>query len=70
LSASSIISPYRVSATRFAYPSSFQIISAGRDSLFGPGGLAWAGAAGGAATQEGYDDVANFHPTFLGVPAQ
>ena len=45
-------------------------MSAGKDGLFGPGDIAWAGASGGAATQEGYDDVANFHPTFLGVPNQ
>jgi hypothetical protein len=32
--------------------------------------LEWAGATGGGATQTGYDDVANFHPTFLGIPAQ
>jgi prepilin-type N-terminal cleavage/methylation domain-containing protein len=64
------VSPYQVSSTRFANPSSFQIVSAGKDATFGPGGIAWAGAVGGAATQDGYDDVANFHPTFLGVPNQ
>lgn len=70
LSTSVVISPYRVSATKFANPNSFQIISAGKDMSFGAGGLQWAGAVGGGATQTGYDDVANFHPTFLGIQAQ
>jgi prepilin-type N-terminal cleavage/methylation domain-containing protein len=69
LSATSSVLPYQLSSNRFANPSSFQIVSAGKDGLFGAGGLQWAGATGGGATQNGYDDVANFHPTFLGIPA-
>jgi hypothetical protein len=64
------VDPYTVSSTRFANATSFQIISAGKDQLFGQGNIRWAGAVGGAATQQSADDVANFHPTFLGVPNQ
>ncbi len=67
--AAGTITPYQISSTRFANPTGFQIVSAGRDGVFGPGGLAWAGATGGGATQAGADDLANFHPTLLGVPA-
>jgi prepilin-type N-terminal cleavage/methylation domain-containing protein len=73
------VNPYLVSGTvgsstsppRFANPSSFQIISAGKDGSFGNGLNEWAGyTPNGGGTQTGYDDVANFHPTFLGIPAQ
>ena len=64
------VGPYRRSSTQFVNPSSFQIVSAGKDQTFGQGGLAWAGASGGAATQQAYDDMANFHPSVLGVPNQ
>jgi len=63
------VSPYKVSSRRFANPNGYQIIAAGRDGLFGSGDLNWVGA-GGAVSMGGYDDVANFHPTLLGVPAQ
>ncbi|VTR98762.1 type II secretion system protein [Tuwongella immobilis] len=46
----------------------FQMISAGNNKAFGPGGL-WApggGVYGGASP--GADDVANFHPRVLGAP--
>lgn len=62
--------PFMVNATpRFANPSGFQIISAGKDTQFGSGGINWAGGLGGAVSMVGYDDVANFHPTQLGVAA-
>jgi prepilin-type N-terminal cleavage/methylation domain-containing protein len=63
------IIPYQISTSRFANANGFQIISAGKDGVFGPGGLNWAGAPNGA-TAEGYDDMANFYPTLLGVAAQ
>ena len=62
--------PYRRSSSQYVNPSSFQIVSAGRDQTFGQGDIAWAGASGGAATQQAYDDMANFHPSVLGVPNQ
>jgi hypothetical protein len=64
------VSPYQLNSTRFANPNGFQIISAGKDGAFGTGGTAWAGATGGAATTDGADDMANFHPNTLGVAAQ
>jgi prepilin-type N-terminal cleavage/methylation domain-containing protein len=63
------VSPYQRSSSQFANPSSFQIVSAGKDGIFGQGGLVWA-TPGGSATIQSSDDVANFHSTFLGVPAQ
>jgi hypothetical protein len=45
----------------FLCPNSFQIISAGQDGVFGPGG-AWPEDLG----PHGLDDVANFHEGFLG----
>jgi hypothetical protein len=69
--------PYMTSATplRYANANGFQIISAGKDGMYDTanttgGGLNWAGAVGGGATQEGYDNMANFHPTLLGVASQ
>jgi hypothetical protein len=60
------ITPYMTAANRFANPNGFQIISAGKDGKFGPGGLNWPGASGGA-TLDGADDMANFYPTLLGI---
>lgn len=57
--------PYRMSQTQYASPNTFQIIYAGRDGMFGTGGLSWAGAAGASAN--GDDDMANFHGTLLGI---
>jgi hypothetical protein len=49
-------------------PNGYQIISAGRDSLFGPGG-SWNPAAGyTTAGSPGLDDLANFSQTPLGGP--
>jgi prepilin-type N-terminal cleavage/methylation domain-containing protein len=62
--------PFLMSGTRFANPNGFQILSAGRDTLFGTGGLNWAGVSGGSVSMGGYDDISNFHPTLLGVAAQ
>jgi prepilin-type N-terminal cleavage/methylation domain-containing protein len=67
--------PYQINATRFANPNAFQIISAGKDGMYDTanstgGRLNWAGATGGSPSQESYDNMANFHPTLLGVPAQ
>lgn len=61
--------PFQISNTRFANANGFQIICAGRDTMFGSGGMSWAGVPAGSTSMQGYDDVANFHPTLLGVPA-
>jgi prepilin-type N-terminal cleavage/methylation domain-containing protein len=64
------IKPYQTSLNpvRFANPNAFQIISAGKDQAFGTGGINW--AVGGGSDPNGRDDVANFHPTALGVAQQ
>lgn len=72
--ATGTVQPYllsgTVSAPRWVNPSSFQIISAGKDGVFGNGLGEWVGyTPGGGASQAGYDDVANFHPTQLGAPS-
>jgi prepilin-type N-terminal cleavage/methylation domain-containing protein len=57
----------------WANKSSCQIISGGRDTNFGEGGINWPGYTGGgspgATSLDGYDDMANFHPTLIGVGA-
>ena len=53
---------------RYANPTGFQIISAGKNGLFNTGGTAWPGA-GGSTTIDGYYNIANFHPTLLGIAA-
>jgi len=51
---------------KYYYPSSFQIISAGKDGIFGPGG-AWAPeSAAKDVGPNGLDDLCNFHGEFLG----
>jgi prepilin-type N-terminal cleavage/methylation domain-containing protein len=52
----------------FVNPSSFQIISAGRNGAFGPGGL-WNPATGLGPFIAGSDDQANFSKKLLGAPA-
>ena len=44
-----------------------ELISAGQDRQFGPGGE-WTPATAAAIPAAGKDDVANFHPNLLGVP--
>jgi hypothetical protein len=73
--------PFAESATpvRYLNPSSFQIISAGPDSLFGPGsdpaaGPLWSPAnasnvVGYQDLQPGHDDMSNFHDRPLGISA-
>jgi prepilin-type N-terminal cleavage/methylation domain-containing protein len=50
------VAPYLQSAGAYLKPDSFQIISAGKDMQFGPGGVVWPGVTGGP----GADDIANF----------
>ena len=62
------VSPYMQSATLFMNPTGFQIISAGRNGKFGPGGL-WNPATGVPSGSPGADDQANFSALLLGIPA-
>jgi prepilin-type N-terminal cleavage/methylation domain-containing protein len=68
--------PFKISSTRFANANGFQIIAAGRDGFFHDqtsnnyaGDARWVGYPGGSSDQSGYDNMANFHPVLLGVPA-
>jgi hypothetical protein len=49
--------------TKFYNSTSFQLISAGPDFVFGPGGL-WVPGGGNFATR---DDISNFHDSNLGA---
>jgi prepilin-type N-terminal cleavage/methylation domain-containing protein len=62
-----IVSPYieAMSPVRFTNASSFQILSAGKDGVFGPGGL-WDPAKGVVLNSPGADDQANFSGNILG----
>jgi hypothetical protein len=75
--------PFQISAgtstasPRFANANGYQIISAGRDTLFHNqgsnlygGGTLWAGFPGGSTDLAGNDNMANFHPNLLGIAAQ
>jgi prepilin-type N-terminal cleavage/methylation domain-containing protein len=64
------VSPYRLPASqsvgaKYANSTGFQIVSAGRDRLFGPGDLQWGGGNGQTPIQ-GKDDIGNFYATKLG----
>jgi hypothetical protein len=61
------VQPYYQSANprMFYNPSSFQIVSAGADSIFGPGGL-WTPEMAKDMPPAGRDDQTNFHATELG----
>jgi hypothetical protein len=64
------VSPYRMDEKRFWNPQSFQIISAGPDGKFGPGGV-WSPTNIPAAYQRGqngYDDITNFYEQRMGIP--
>jgi prepilin-type N-terminal cleavage/methylation domain-containing protein len=69
------VAPYALSVTqvsptqtivKFANPSGFQIVCAGKDNVFGPGGLTWGGSNQPVLTAEVKDDLANFSATKLG----
>jgi prepilin-type N-terminal cleavage/methylation domain-containing protein len=58
------VTPYMNSATNFFNPNGYQIISAGKNGQWGPGGL-WNGYG---QAQPGSDDLANFSSTVLANP--
>jgi prepilin-type N-terminal cleavage/methylation domain-containing protein len=56
-------SPYFEASTptmRYHNPESYQIISAGADGVFGPGGM-WTAATAGSTADKGQDDQSNFN---------
>jgi hypothetical protein len=59
-----LVQPYYFGST-FFNPKGFQIISAGADATFGPGG-SW-DPTKGYAPGHGVDDIANFSRSMLGV---
>jgi prepilin-type N-terminal cleavage/methylation domain-containing protein len=64
------VKPYLMQSgppVKFYMPESFQLISAGADGAFGPGGF-WTEANAGAIPVPGKDDVTNFHDGFMGNP--
>jgi prepilin-type N-terminal cleavage/methylation domain-containing protein len=63
------VSPYMISVSnpvRYHAQDTFQIISAGADKNFGPGGL-WSSAAAMSYAQPGKDDMTSFHPRLMGI---
>jgi prepilin-type N-terminal cleavage/methylation domain-containing protein len=62
------VGPYmdRTSPVSFHNPKTCQIISAGVDRMFGPGGM-WTPAAAGSIDPRGKDDQTNFHPSLMGI---
>jgi prepilin-type N-terminal cleavage/methylation domain-containing protein len=68
-----LLAPYQDTLTTFLNPDSFQIISAGKNKLFGPGSAAnlWTASAANVANppgSNGADDMSNFHDLLLGKP--
>jgi hypothetical protein len=62
------VSPYaeNAAANRYHNPNRYQIISAGEDGLFGPGGQ-WTPATAQSIPVAGKDDISNFYESQLGV---
>jgi general secretion pathway protein G len=61
------LTPYVLPTGQFINPNGFQIISAGKDSVFGIGGT-WNPTTGYGPGQPGSDDIANFSQAVLGAP--
>jgi hypothetical protein len=62
--------PYQESTTKYMNSNGFQIICAGRDRAFGPGGTNWFPNNGYGPTQPGSDDLSNFSKLLLSEPTQ
>lgn len=63
------VAPYyqgSMNSAQYFNPNSFQIISAGQDNEFGPGGQI--NGANGVLAGPGHDDLANFSKSVLGAP--
>jgi prepilin-type N-terminal cleavage/methylation domain-containing protein len=63
------VSPYFDLSRRFLNPNGSQILAAGADKQFGPGGK-WDPAMGYGVGKPGSDDIGNFSRTPLGMPQQ
>ena len=61
------VAPYMENATTFHQKTRFQIISAGRDGLYGPGGV-WTQATAGSMPLQGRDDMTSFYDSKMGSP--
>ena len=63
------VDPYfsQISPLKYYNPDSGQLISAGADGKFGPGGL-WAPATAMSVPVVGRDDVTNFYDKLMGIP--
>ena len=59
------VSPYLSAAGTFHMPDSFQIISPGKDGVFGPGGSVLPSGGGAALPQPAQDDLTNFSAGIL-----
>lgn len=69
---STSVAPYRVDGTRYWKPDSYQLICAGINGQFGPGGQWSPSPTPQTYTRgtSGYDDIANFYENRLGIPPQ
>jgi type II secretory pathway pseudopilin PulG len=64
------VKPYLMQTTptmQFYMPDSFQLISAGADGKFGPGGQ-WTEGNAGTIAPDGRDDVVQFRDKLMGIP--
>lgn len=63
------VSPYyqQLAPLKYHNANSFQLISAGANGVFGPGGL-WVAASAGAIGAAGQDDMTNFYDKLMGTP--
>jgi prepilin-type N-terminal cleavage/methylation domain-containing protein len=65
------VQPYTSQTTptvQYYNPSSFQLISAGADKNFGPGGNGWSPGGAAGIPAAGKDDISNFHTQLMGIP--
>jgi prepilin-type N-terminal cleavage/methylation domain-containing protein len=54
-------------ATTYHLPTKYQLISAGRDGQFGPGGPGWSPSTANTIPTAGRDDMTNFYDALMGV---
>jgi prepilin-type N-terminal cleavage/methylation domain-containing protein len=62
--------PYMASVGTFVNQNGFQILSAGKNGVFGPGGSVWNPTLGYGSGGAGSDDLSNFSATYLGAAQQ
>jgi hypothetical protein len=60
--------PYFQPNSIFYNPDTFQIVSAGADGIYGSGGV-WDMQSAAPLSVGGADDMTNFYPSLMGVPA-